>query len=111
MKFFLPCILAAASLHAQPLELLEQANILSNEGSHTAAADLLKQASSADPGNEAISFRLASALVFSRRNNEARVLLDRLSKSWNPEMAAMAATSLTALDRAEEVERAAKGKR
>ena len=110
MRLFLPCILAAASLHAQPLELLEQATTLSNEGSHTAAADLLQQASSADPGNEAISFRLASALVFSRRNTEARVLLDRLSKSWNPEMAAMAASSLTALDRAEEVERAAKAK-
>ena len=110
MRFLLPCILAVAGLHAQPLDLLEQANILSNEGSHAAAADLLKQASSADPGNESISFRLASALVFSRRHTEARVLLDRLSKSWNPEMAAMAASSLTALDRAEERERAAKAK-
>jgi tetratricopeptide (TPR) repeat protein len=110
MRFFIPFLLAASTLHAQPLDLVEQATILSNEGSHEDAVAILQQAAEAEPGNEGISFRLASALVFSRRYSEARAHLERLSKSWNTEMASMASSSLAALDRTEAEERAAKAK-
>ena len=110
MRFLIPFLLTAVSLQAQPLGLLEQATVLSNEGSHREAATILQQAAEAEPGNEAISFRLASALVFSHRFAEARGHFERLAKSWDPKMAAMATSSLAALDRTEAEERAAKAK-
>ena len=110
MRFFIPCLLAIATLQAQPEELVEQATILSNEGRHAEAVAVLENSAAAEPGNEGISFRLATALVFSRRYAEARAVFQRLSQSWDPQMAAMASSSLEALDRAEAEERAAKAK-
>lgn len=110
MRFLIPCLLAAATLQAQTNDLVEQATVLSNKGSHGEAVAILREAADAEPGNEEISFRLASALVFSRRYSEARERLERLAKSWDSQISAMASSSLAALDRAEARERAAKAK-
>jgi tetratricopeptide (TPR) repeat protein len=110
MRFLFPCLLAIATLQAQTEDLVEQATLLSNEGRHAEAVTILESSAAAEPGNEGISFRLATALVFSRRYAEARSLFERLSHSWDPQMAAMASSSLAALDRAEADELAAKAK-
>lgn len=87
---------------------LEEAARLSNEARHAEAAAILRRAAAGEPGDEAIAFRLATALVFDRRPAEARPLLERLSRSWDPNIAARAATSLAELDRLEAEERAAR---
>ncbi len=110
MRIFIPCLFAIATLQAQTEDLVDQASILSNEGRHSEAASVLERSAAAEPGNEGISFRLATALVFSRRYAEARSLFERLTQSWDPQMAAMASSSLAALDRAEAEELAAKAK-
>jgi Flp pilus assembly protein TadD len=110
MRFIIPCLFAIATLQAQPADLVEQATILSNEGRHTEAVALFERSAAAEPGNEGISFRLATALVFSRRYAEARSLFEQLSQSWDSQMAAMAASSLAALDRSDAEGLAAKAK-
>jgi Flp pilus assembly protein TadD len=110
MKFLFPCLLAIATIQAESVDLTNQATLLSNEGRHSEAVAVLERSATAEPGDEGISFRLATALVFSRRHAEARALFERLSHSWDPQMAAMAASSLVALDRADAEERAAKAK-
>lgn len=83
---------------------------LSEQGRHAEASDVLRRALESSPGDEGIRFRLATALVFDRRNSEARTIFLELSKSWNADIAAMASSSLSALDRAEALERAAREK-
>ncbi len=82
--------------------------MLSNQGRHAEASAVLQKATDLNPGDEGLQFRLATALVFDRRNTEARAIFSELSKSWNADIASMAAASLTALDHAEAIENAAR---
>ncbi|MFZ4776196.1 MAG: tetratricopeptide repeat protein [Terrimicrobiaceae bacterium] len=87
----------------------DAAALLSGQGKHKAAGDILERAIAANPGNEGLSYRLASELAFQGKNPEARKRFLELSQSWNRDLAAMAGASLEALDRAEALEKAAKG--
>ena len=110
MRLLIPCLFAVATIQAQTEDLVNQATALSNEGRHSEAVSVLEKSAAAEPGNEGVSFRLATAMVFSRRYAEARSLFAQLSRSWDSQMAAMASSSLAALDRAEAEELAAKAK-
>lgn len=101
---------AAVPLRAEPHEAVQKSTEYSNQGRHADAVRVLEEAAAAEPGNEGISFRLATALVFGRRTAEARARLEQLRQSWDPQVASMAANSLAALDRAEAGELAAKAK-
>lgn len=85
---------------------VQESALLSGQGRHGEAVTLLEQACAAEPGNEGLAFRLATALVFDRRHAEARARFEQLAHSWNSEMAAMAESSLAAIDRAEAEEKA-----
>jgi len=107
--YFSLAIFASASwLEAQPLDPVSEAAMLSNQGRHAEASAVLQKATDLNPGDEGLQFRLATALVFDRRNTEARAIFSQLSKSWNADIASMAAASLTALDHAEAIENAAR---
>jgi len=102
-------LLASASiLEAQSIDPVTEAATLSNQGRHAEASAVLQKATDLNPGDEGLRFRLATALVFDRRNTEARAIFGELAKSWNADIASMAASSLTALDRAEAIEKAAR---
>ena len=102
-------LLASASfLEAQSPDPVTEAATLSNQGLHAEASGVLQKAADLNPGDEGLRFRLATALVFDRRKNEARAIFGELAKSWNADIASMAASSLTALDRAEAIEKAAR---
>jgi thioredoxin-like negative regulator of GroEL len=108
----IPLILAAAAaaalpVRAQSADPIQKSMQFSNEGRHGEAVRILEEAAAAEPGNEALSFRLATALVFERRPAEARVRFEQLSRSWDSQIASMAASSLAALDKAEAEERIA----
>jgi len=111
---YLICVLAAVTtslLAAQdegPIDPVEEAIRLSNNGRHAESIECLQNALLADPGNEKLKFRLAGELVFDHRSAEARACLKELSRSWNADMASMAATSLSALERFEEEEKKAR---
>ena len=96
------------SLKAQALDPLAEAASLSNQGRHAEASAVLKKALESTPSNEGLRFRLGTALVFDRQTSEARSIFGDLAKSWNADIASMAAASLTALDRAEALEKAAR---
>ena len=108
------CVLAAVTtslLAAQdevPIDPVDEAIRLSNSGRHAESIECLQNALLADPGNENLKFRLAGELVFDHRSAEARACLEELSRSWNADMASMAATSLSALERFEEEEKKAR---
>ncbi len=87
----------------------DAAVILSGQGKHQAAAGVLERAAEANPGNEGLSYRIASELVFQGKGADARKRFLQLSQSWNKDLAAMAGASLEALDRAEALEKAARG--
>ncbi|MEI8294286.1 MAG: tetratricopeptide repeat protein [bacterium] len=95
---------------AQASDPVAEAAELSNQGRHAEAASILQRALEMNPGDEGLRFRLATALVFDHRNSEARAAFLELAKSWNADIAAMAVTSLAALDRAEAVEKAARAR-
>jgi hypothetical protein len=102
------CAVLPAALHAAFPDSGAEAARLSGEGRHAEAAAILSQASAAEPGDEALAFRHATALVFDRRGDEARQIFERLSRSFDADIASMAATSLAELDRIEAAERAAR---
>jgi Flp pilus assembly protein TadD len=110
----IPLILAVAALavplRAEPHEAVQKSIEYSNQGRHADAVRVLEEAAAAEPGNEGVSFRLATAFVFQRRNAEARARFEQLKQSWDPQVASMASSSLAALDRAEAEELAAKAK-
>ncbi|MCX6961328.1 MAG: hypothetical protein NTZ08_02600 [Verrucomicrobia bacterium] len=108
--FYFPLVLlaSAALLQAQTPDPVAEAATLSNQGRHSEASAILQKATDSNPGDEGLRFRLATALVFDRRNAEARTIFSELAKSWNADIASMAASSLTALDRAEAIEKAAR---
>ncbi len=112
MKRFPVLILAVAAfaLPASAEDLSAQAARLSNEGRHAEAAAILRRASAEEPGNEALAYRLASALVFDRRFDEARPIFQRLAGSWDSALAAMAANSLSEMERIEAEELAARAR-
>ncbi len=111
---YLICVLAAVTtslLAAQDevsIDPVDKAIRLSNDGRHAESIECLQNALLADPGNEKLKFRLAGELVFDHRSAEARACLEELSRSWNADMASMAATSLSALERFEEEEKKAR---
>jgi thioredoxin-like negative regulator of GroEL len=105
--FSLVVLASVALLQAQTPDPVAEAATLSNQGLHAEASAILQKATDSNPGDEGLRFRLATALVFDRRNAEARTIFSELAKSWNADIASMAASSLTALDRAEAIEKAA----
>jgi thioredoxin-like negative regulator of GroEL len=105
--FSLALLASTALLQAQTPDPVAEAATLSNQGRHAEASAILQRATDLNPGDEGLRFRLATALVFDRRNAEARVIFSELAKSWNADIASMAASSLRALDRAEAIEKAA----
>jgi Flp pilus assembly protein TadD len=105
--FSLALLASTALLQAQTPDPVAEAATLSNQGHHAEASAILQKATDSNPGDEGLRFRLATALVFDRRNAEARVIFSELAKSWNVDIASMAASSLRALDRAEAIEKAA----
>jgi Flp pilus assembly protein TadD len=105
--FSLALLASTAWLQAQTPDPVAEAATLSNQGRHAEASAILQKAMDSNPGDEGLRFRLATALVFDRRNAEARAIFSELAKSWNADIASMAASSLRALDRAEAVEKAA----
>jgi len=100
----------AAPLGAETADPVSEAASLANQGRHSEAIVILEKAVESNPGDEGLRFRLATALVFDRRNPEARVLFNELAKSWNADIASMAAGSLKALDHAEALEEAARAR-
>jgi hypothetical protein len=113
---YIICILAAVTTSivvaqdGAPTDPSAEAVRLSNKGQHAESIECLQNALLRDPGNEKLKFRLAGELVFDHCSTEARVCLQELSRSWNADMASMAATSLSALDRIEEEERKARAR-
>lgn len=105
----LGAVLPTALLAALPSSEDEAAR-LSGEGRHAEAVAILEQAASAEPGDESLAFRHATALVFDRRMDEARQIFERLSRSFDAEIASMAAASLAELERIEAEERAARAR-
>jgi Flp pilus assembly protein TadD len=105
--FSLALLASTALLQAQTPDPVAEAATLSNQGRHGEAYAILQKATDSNPGDEGLRFRLATALVFDRRNAEARAIFSELAKSWNADIASMAASSLRALDRAEAIEKAA----
>ena len=105
--FSLALLASTALLQAQTPDPVAEAATLSNQGRHAEASAILQKAMDSNPGDEGLRFRLATALVFDRRNAEARAIFSELAKSWNADIASMAASSLRALDRAEAIEKAA----
>jgi thioredoxin-like negative regulator of GroEL len=105
--FSLALLASTALLQAQTPDPVAEAATLSNQGRHAEASSILHKATDSNPGDEGLRFRLATALVFDRRNAEARAIFSELAKSWNADIASMAASSLRALDRAEAIEKAA----
>jgi thioredoxin-like negative regulator of GroEL len=105
--FSLALLASTALLQAQTPDPVAEAATLSNQGRHGEASAILQKAMDSNPGDEGLRFRLATALVFDRRNAEARAIFSELAKSWNADIASMAASSLRALDRAEAIEKAA----
>jgi tetratricopeptide (TPR) repeat protein len=107
------CILVAvttsivAAQDGAPIDPAVEAIRLSNNGQHAESIQCLQSALNSDPGNEKLKYRLAGELVFDHRPAEARVCLQELSRSWNADIASMAANSLSALDRIEEEQRKA----
>ena len=111
LSLFSIAILAfSLSLRAQSPDPLAEAASLSNQGRHAEASAVLKKALESNPGDEGLRFRLGTALVFDRQTSEARSIFGDLAKSWNADIASMAVSSLTALDRAEALEKAARAK-
>jgi thioredoxin-like negative regulator of GroEL len=108
--YFFALLTSIASLEAQSHDPIAEAAGLSNQGRHSEASAILQKAVELEPGDEGIRFRLATALVFDRRNTEARVIFNDLARSWNADIASMAAASLSALDRAEAMEKAARAR-
>jgi len=105
--FSLALLASTAWLQAQTPDPIAEAATLSNQGRHAEASAILQKAMDSNPGDEGLRFRLATALVFDRLNAEARAIFSELAKSWNADIASMAASSLRALDRAEAIEKAA----
>ena len=103
--FSLALLASTALLQAQNPDPVAEAATLSNQGLHAEASAILQKATDSNPGDEGLRFRLATALVFDRRNAEARAIFSELAKSWNADIASMAASSLRALDRAEAIEK------
>jgi len=101
-------ILAAFAVPSRGQEALAEAAQLSSEGRHAEAAAILRRAVEAEPGNEATAYRLATALVFDRRFDEARPIFQRLAGSWDSGIASMAANSLSEMQRIEAEELAAR---
>jgi Flp pilus assembly protein TadD len=106
--FSLALLASTALLQAQTPDPVAEAATLSNQGRHGEASAILQKAAELNPGDEGLRFRLATALVFDRRNTEARAIFIELAKSWNADIASMATSSLNALDRAEAIEKAAR---
>ena len=110
------CILALVTssiVSAQdgvPVDPAVEAVRLSNNGQHAESIECIKSALLGDPGNEKLKYRLAGELVFDHRPSEARAYLQELSRSWNVDMASMAANSLATLDRLEEAEKKARAR-
>lgn len=102
------CVVLPAALHATLPNSEVEAARLSDEGRHTEAVAILAQASADEPGDEFLAFRLATALVFGRRADEARQIFERLSRSIDADIASRAAASLGELNRIEAEERAAR---
>lgn len=103
-------LLSSFPLQAKTPDPVAEAVGLSDQGRHAEASLVLQRALETNPGDEGLRFRLGTAFVFDRRNSEARAIFYELSKSWNADIAAMASSSLSALDRAEALEKAAKVK-
>lgn len=74
------------------------AEMLANQGRHAEAVGYWEMARSQEPGSEELAIGLAASLVFSKRGDEARPILEELRKSWNPETVRIAETSLHALE-------------
>jgi len=110
LRIILPLALLATTpfLNAQQSDPVAEAAQLSDQGRHAEASAVLQNATAANPGDEGLRFRLATALVFDRKNSEARAIFAELAKSWNADIASMAVSSLAALDRAEANEKAAR---
>ena len=110
LRNIIPLALLATTpfLNAQQSDPVAEAAQLSDQGRHGEASGVLQNATAANPGDEGLKFRLATALVFDRKNSEARVIFGELAKSWNADIASMAVSSLAALDRAEADEKAAR---
>ena len=102
LRNIIPLALLATTpfLNAQQSDPVAEAAQLSDQGRHGEASGVLQNATAANPGDEGLKFRLATALVFDRKNSEARVIFGELAKSWNADIASMAVSSLAALDRA-----------
>ena len=105
---FLFLAVALTAAHATLPDPVGEAAKLSSEGRHGEAASLLQQAVAGEPGNEALAFRHATALVFAHREAEAREIFDRLTRSYDPKIAATASTSLAEMDRIAAQEQAAR---
>jgi len=101
-------VFQAAAVHASLPDREAEAARLSEEGRHSEAASILAQESAAEPGDESLAFRHATALVFARRADEARMIFERLSRSIDADIASMAAASLAELDRIAAREQAAR---
>ena len=106
--FSLALLVTTASLFSESGDPVAEAAALANQGRHSEATVVLQKAIESNPGDEGLRFRLATALVFDRRNTEARGLFNELAKSWNADIASMAVGSLKALDHAEALENAAR---
>ncbi len=97
-------------LSAQEFDPVAEAAQLSDQGRLAEASAVLQNATAANPGDEGLRLRLATALVFDRKNSEARAIFGELAASWNADIASMAVSSLAALDRAEADEKAARAR-
>ena len=106
----LPLFLKHLDSHPEDSQAATDASaLLSGQGKHRAAGEVLERAIAANPGNEGLSYRLASELVFQGKAPEARQRFQQLTQSYNKDLAVMAGASLEALDRAEALEKAARG--
>ena len=106
--FSIALMASSIALRAQSNDPVAEAAGLSDEGRHAEASAVLQKALESNPGDEGLRFRLATALVFDRRHSEARAVFVDLARSWNADIASMAASSLAALDRAEALEKSAR---
>ena len=106
--FSIAVLASSLLLKAQLPDPVAEAAALSDQGRHAEASAVLQKALESSPGDEGLRFRLGTALVFDRRQSEARDIFSELAKSWNADIASMAASSLAALDRAEALEKSAR---
>lgn len=91
--------LTTPGIHAEPPgEPARTASILSSEGRHREAIEILREASAAAPGNENIRHMLASELVFDGKSGEARRIFMGLTESNDPWMAGRAEESIRKID-------------